>query len=212
MFAYSGMSIVISTSAMTPVRHLRAIIALRRSGRIASMLLTMSRATSSAASGTFSDDDHRDALGVDVLLVERADAERRRHRQELRRDVVGDQLDGLAGFLAEARAFGAVLVSQRPRFGLRPLRPRRLGGRCRGFRLRFLAGRDDDRGGSDGEAGGENDADGSMRTEHVKPLFGEVQCRCSTETASGLKWKVLMWPLGARAPIRTDSRRRSDRR
>ena len=50
------MSIVISTSAMTPVRHLRAIIALRRSGRIASMLLTMSRATSSASSGTLSDE------------------------------------------------------------------------------------------------------------------------------------------------------------
>ena len=50
------MSIVISTSAMTPVRHLRAIIALRRSGRIASIEFTMSRATSSAASGTFSDE------------------------------------------------------------------------------------------------------------------------------------------------------------
>ena len=50
------MSIVISTSAMTPVRHLRAIIAARRSGRFASMLLMMSRITSSASSGTFSDE------------------------------------------------------------------------------------------------------------------------------------------------------------
>jgi hypothetical protein len=49
------MSIVISTSAMTPVRHSRAMSALRTSGRMASMLLTMSSATSSASSGTFSD-------------------------------------------------------------------------------------------------------------------------------------------------------------
>jgi hypothetical protein len=49
------MSIVISTSAMTPVRHLRAIRAFRISGRAASIELTMSRATSSAASGTLSD-------------------------------------------------------------------------------------------------------------------------------------------------------------
>ena len=49
------MSIVISTSAMTPVRQPRAIIALRMSGRAASMVLTMSRATRRAASGTFSD-------------------------------------------------------------------------------------------------------------------------------------------------------------
>jgi hypothetical protein len=56
IFEYSGMSIVISTSAMTPVRHLRAISAWRRSGRFDSIEMTMSRATRRAASGTFSDE------------------------------------------------------------------------------------------------------------------------------------------------------------
>jgi hypothetical protein len=50
------MSAVISTSAITPVRHWRSIIALRRSDLAASIVLTMSRITRRAASGTLPDD------------------------------------------------------------------------------------------------------------------------------------------------------------
>ena len=55
MLPYSGMSIVISTSAMTPVRQFRSIIDARRSERATSIVLMMSRTTSSAMSGTFVD-------------------------------------------------------------------------------------------------------------------------------------------------------------
>ena len=53
---YSGMSIVISTSAITPVRQFRSIIDARRSGRATSIVLMMSRTTSSAISGTLVDE------------------------------------------------------------------------------------------------------------------------------------------------------------
>jgi len=46
---------LISVSANTPVRQFRRIIDARRSGRVASMLLMMSRMMSSAASGAFAD-------------------------------------------------------------------------------------------------------------------------------------------------------------
>ena len=46
---------VISTSAMTPVRQFLSIIDARRSGRAASIVLMMSRTTSNAISGTLVD-------------------------------------------------------------------------------------------------------------------------------------------------------------
>ena len=70
--------------------------------------------------------DDRDPLGVDVLLVERTDAERLRHREHLRLDVVGDQLDRLPGLLSQRGSLLTMLLRQRARVGLRALRPRRL--------------------------------------------------------------------------------------
>jgi hypothetical protein len=49
------MSVVISVTAMIPTRYFLAIISRRMSGRLPSMNTTMSRATSKAASGTFSE-------------------------------------------------------------------------------------------------------------------------------------------------------------
>ena len=56
LFWYSGMSDVISVSAITPVRHCLATIDFRISGRAESIAMMMSRITSSASSGTRSDE------------------------------------------------------------------------------------------------------------------------------------------------------------
>ena len=61
----SGMSVVDSACAITAIRQRLATSAPRTSGRCASMWITTSRATSSAASGTFAEP----ATGIPIASV-----------------------------------------------------------------------------------------------------------------------------------------------
>jgi hypothetical protein len=123
---YSGMSIVISTSAMTPVRQLRAIIALRKSGRIASIAVDDVAGDEQRRVGHLSDETTGMPCASTYFLVERIDAERCRHRLHLGLDVVGDELDRLTGLLSLLRPFLTMLLGQRPCFRLGALRSCRL--------------------------------------------------------------------------------------
>jgi hypothetical protein len=104
--------------------------------------------------------EHRNALRVDILLVERIDLELGRHGQELRRHVIRDQLDGFAGLLQHSRAFGAVFFGERSSLGLGPLRPRRL--RRRGLLLRVLR--------VEGERAGQHDRAADSRGDEWREL------------------------------------------
>ena len=70
--------------------------------------------------------DHRDAHRVRVLLVKGIDPEIRWHRADIRRQVVGDELGGLAAALAKCLALLTVTVGGLASVRLGALRPRGL--------------------------------------------------------------------------------------